>query len=466
MDYTPPDNDAQNLDNIKAKSIAFYRNPRLVWIFAVCILFAGGIFAFKLIQNGGGAHIDLASVDKRILQAASVVVADNAADIKADDKSSNDLAINDPKPLVATVRKNDNLKNIFRRNGLDDKSAASILALKQANVLRNLKSGKKINIALDATRTKVEGLVYEIDSLNTLVITARDEGWDSKINHIEPTTTVRYTSANIDKSIYTSGKKAGIPGKLMAQFVNIFSHRMNINKLRNGDSFALFYKEHTVNGKSVRDNEIVAAELVHKGKVDRVIAFTDPHGITDFYTPNGRSIKPAFIRYPVSFKRVGSRFSMTRLHPILGTVRPHLGVDLSASTGTPIKATSNGKIAFVGTKGGYGRAIILKNGVYSTLYAHLSRFASNIQSGKYVKQGQVIGYVGSTGLSTSAHLHYEFRIKGIHYDPLNVKLPAGEMIASKYRGQFFALSKKMLAQLDLRRKDDKVFAMYSNSKFE
>jgi murein DD-endopeptidase MepM/ murein hydrolase activator NlpD len=332
-----------------------------------------------------------------------------------------------------------------------------------------LKAGKKLNLVLDATRTQVQELRYEVDALNTIVVTAMNNGWQVKTNHIEPTATVRYTSATINGSIYKAGKQAGIPNKLMAQFVNVFSNRVSINKLRNGDKLALLYKEYTVGDKKVRDSEIVAAELIHKGKVDRIIGFTDPHTGTNFYTPDGHSIKPAFTRYPVNFKRIGDRFSLSRYHPILGIYRPHTGVDLAASTGTPIKATSNGRITFAGFKGGYGRAVIIKNGIYSTLCGHLSRFASNARSGKYVKQGEVIGYVGSSGLSNGPHVHYEFRVNGICYDPLKVKLPTGEMIPAAHRGRFLALSKQMLAQLDLHRKDDKVFAMYkdpSDSKFE
>ena len=186
----------------------------------------------------------------------------------------------------------------------------------------------------------------------------------------------------------------------------------------------------------------------------------------NYYSPNGRSIKPEFNRYPINFRRVASRFSMNRKHPILGIRRPHTGVDLSAKKGTPIKATSDARVIFADRNGGYGKVVILKNGIYSTLYAHMSGFATNLRSGKYVRQGDIIGYVGSTGLSTSPHLHYEVRVKGVCHDPLSVKLPsAGVMIAAEDRGEFFALSKKMLAQLDLRNNSGgKILAMLSGFK--
>ena len=142
----------------------------------------------------------------------------------------------------------------------------------------------------------------------------------------------------------------------------------------------------------------------------RVIGFTDSHGHTDFYTPEGRSVNPLFTRYPVTnFKYIGSRFSPARLHPVLGITRAHRGVDFTANTGTPVIATSNGKIEFMGYHGGHGRTVKIKNGPYSTLYAHLSGYSNNVHSGGYVKKGSVIGYVGSSGLATGPHLHFEIR---------------------------------------------------------
>jgi len=373
--------------------------------------------------------------------------------------------VDNTKSFNATVRQKDTLTKIFKRNGLDIKDAKSILNLKQAKSLRQLRAGKKINLTTEKTKTgiKLKKLVYVINELDTLTVVAHNKGWSAKIKHIKPTVKLSYASATVRGSVYTAASKNGVPRKVVAQLANIFSKKANFKKMRAGDHFAVVYKELIANGKKIKDGEVVAAELVHNKKVHRMIAFTDPKGNTDYYTPNGYNSKAPFARCPLtSYDRIGSRFSLSRYHPILAFSRPHLGVDFVARSGTPIKATSNGKIEFVGTRGGYGRTVIIKKDIYKTLYAHLSRFAGDIHAGSYVKQGQVIGYVGASGLATGSHLHYEFHVNGVHRDPLSVKLPEGEMIAPEYRKQFFALSKRMLAQLDLHKSDRRMLAMNSN----
>lgn len=471
MDYIPPDN-TDDRGYVARKEVVFFGSPWLVLcgviLFAVIIV--GGIFAFRFVQKSNNSHIALSSIDKKsfhnVFQSDSDVTVIAAVSSNPDPSVStntNDVSL----PLVVAIRSKDSLPRVFKRLGINDKSAVNIIKLKQAKALKSIRVGHKLSLLLDPTKTKVQKLMYEIDALNTLVVTSVNNRWQVKENHITPTSKIKYVAATINESIYAAGKQSGIPRKLMAQIVDVLNYKVNVNRIRSGSKLALFYKEYDfINGKKVRDSEIVAIELAHADKMCHIIGFTDPHGYTNFYTPDGRSIKPSFVRYPMNFRKVNSRFSFSRVHPILGFARPHLGVDFAARTGTPIKATSNGRVDFMGRKGGYGKTIIIKKGVYSTLYAHLSRYAGDMHWGKYVKQGEVIGYAGASGLATSSHLHYEFRINGIHHDPLKVKLPSGEMIAAEYRGSFFALSKKMLAQLDSNRKANKVFAMYLNSKFE
>ena len=177
--------------------------------------------------------------------------------------------------------------------------------------------------------------------------------------------------------------------------------------------------------------------------------YTDPKGHSSYYSPDGRSMRKAFLRSPVDFRRISSRFTRSRCHPILGVCRPHRGVDYAAAVGTPIKAAGDGKIIFRGWKGGYGRAIIIRHGTkYSTLYGHMSRFKRGLHTGSRVKQGQIIGYVGQSGLATGPHLHYEFRVNGVHRNPLTVKLPQAAPIPAAYKQDFLATSRPRLAQLD------------------
>lgn len=396
--------------------------------------------------------------DGKVLAKSAIGKSVSTTDSKVDaDKMVDTLA-----PVAITVQNKDTLIKIFKRAGLKSvRDALSILALKKARPLQYLNIGRKITLVSDTTKTKIRELSYSINDLDTLRVVPKDNGWSIKIDHIEPTIVTRYAAATISGSIYASASRAGISHKLMTKFVDIFEDKVSAYRIVNGDSFSMFYRDYTVDGKKVRNSEILAAELVHKGKTYRAIRFTDPNGVTGYYTPDGRNVKPLFVRYPLlGFKRITSSFSSSRHHPILGTIRPHLGVDFGAKTGSPVKATGSGKVIFAGSRGGYGRTVIVQRGIYRTLYAHLSGFPNNIRSGKYVSQGDVVGYVGSSGLSTSPHLHYEFRVRGVPKDPLKVKLPAGELIAARHRGSFFALSEQMLARLDLYRDGHKIFAIY------
>lgn len=280
------------------------------------------------------------------------------------------------------------------------------------------------------------------------------------------TNQLEYMATTIRGSIFLSGKKSGLPTKITAELLNIFSNKVNFHSIHDGDKFAVLYqkklaasldspkpKKHHKNNKTTvatNGNNIVAAELTHNGKTYRAVKFTDASGSSEYYSPDGYSLKAPFIRYPLKFKFISSPFSLHRFHPILGIYRSHLGVDFAADIGTPIKASSDGIISFAGYKENYGRVVIVSHGIYSSLYAHLNAFA-NIHHGQKVKQGQTIAYLGNSGLSTGPHLHYEFRINGVHYDPIKVKLPATELIAKQDRPKFFAQTKILLAQLDTKR---------------
>jgi murein DD-endopeptidase MepM/ murein hydrolase activator NlpD len=218
--------------------------------------------------------------------------------------------------------------------------------------------------------------------------------------------------------------------------------------IRAGDRFAVLYEERYIEGKKLGDGDILAAEFINNGRTFQAVKYTDPAGHSDYYSLDGRSMRKAFLRSPVDFRRISSRFRSERYHPVLGVKRPHRGVDYAAAIGTPIKAAGDGKIAFVGTKGGYGRTVIVQHGgTYSTLYGHLSRYNRSARVGARVRQGQVIGYVGKTGIATGPHLHYEFRVNGVHRNPLTVKLPNASPIGTAYKADFDSHASGMLARL-------------------
>ena len=219
--------------------------------------------------------------------------------------------------------------------------------------------------------------------------------------------------------------------------------------IRSGDHFTLVYEELYLDGKKQRDGNILAAEFVNRGKSYRALRYVDNAGRADYYSPDGHSMRKAFLRTPVDFTRISSRFG-ERFHPMLKKKKNHHGVDYAAPRGTPIKAAGDGKLLFVGRKGGYGKTVIIQHGgKYSTLYAHMSRIKPGSRRGDHVRQGQVIGYVGSTGRSTGPHLHYEFRINGVHRNPLTVRLPDAAPITAKYKSDFLNKSRGLVALLDM-----------------
>jgi murein DD-endopeptidase MepM/ murein hydrolase activator NlpD len=219
--------------------------------------------------------------------------------------------------------------------------------------------------------------------------------------------------------------------------------------IRKGDEFVVLYDELYLDGEKVGEGHILAATFINQGKTYQAVRYTDGSGVTDYYSPDGKVMHKTFLRTPVEYTRISSGFSLGRLHPILNRIRAHKGVDYAAPTGTPVKVTANGKIIFEGRKGGYGNTVIVQHGNhYSTLYGHLSRFSSGLSSGSSVRQGQVIGYVGMTGLATGPHLHYEFRIDGVHHDPLTVKLPGSEPLDKAYLADFREKAASLTSKLD------------------
>jgi murein DD-endopeptidase MepM/ murein hydrolase activator NlpD len=224
--------------------------------------------------------------------------------------------------------------------------------------------------------------------------------------------------------------------------------------LQDGDRFAVVFEKRLVDGKMVETGEILSAEFVNDGKVYTAVRFVDSRGEVAYYTPEGNGLRKAFLQTPLDFARISSHFSLGRKHPILNTIRAHKGVDYAASTGTPVKTTADGKITFLGNKNGYGKVVEISHGAkYSTLYAHLSKYKSGFKTGSTVKQGDVIGYVGQTGLATGPHLHYEFRIDGAHVNPETAKFPRSMPMDKAQLAKFKSQTQALVAELNKAKTD-------------
>lgn len=351
------------------------------------------------------------------------------------------------------VKSGDNLSLIFPRVGLSARDVYNIAQLgKDVKPLLKLKPGQILRFAFKTEQqTKsLATLELELSALQTLSITSTDKGYKTSMD--TRVVDARQTQANgkIENSLFEAGIEAGLSDKVVMELAYIFGWDIDFAlDLRKDDSFMLIYEEDYLDGEKIADGEILAAEFTNRGKTYRAVRYTDATGITRYYAPNGDSMRKTFSRSPVHFSRISSRFNPNRKHPILKTSRPHKGVDYAAATGTPITATGDGKVSFVGRKGGYGRTVVLSHGgKYTTLYAHMSNYRKGLRSGKRVQQGDVIGYIGSSGLATGPHLHYEFRVSGVHRNPLTVSLPKAEPLNKKYFSDFKQKSESLLAQLD------------------
>ena len=361
----------------------------------------------------------------------------------------------DLKWIETDVKRGDSLASIFKRQGLDAGELHSIMKLgDDTKQLRSLLPGQHFRIQIDQDNA-VQTLVYDINRFEQLAVHRDGDSFVASYHHKNVEKRTNNATGVIRSSLFEAGREAGLSDKLTMELAHIFGWDIDFAlDIREGDHFTVLYEEHFLNGVKVNDGEILAAEFVNQGQSFNAILYTDESGRSDYYSPDGLSMRKAFLRTPVDFRRISSRFGK-RKHPVLSGIRMHKGVDYSAPTGTPIKAAGDGKIIFRGTKGGYGRAIIIQHGGrYSTLYAHMSSYRKGVYVGKRVKQGQVIGYVGSSGRATGPHLHYEFRVDGVHRNPLTVKLPNAQPIDNKYKQDFALHAKTMLSQLAMYKETD------------
>jgi len=353
--------------------------------------------------------------------------------------------------VTLTVRPGDSMDLLFGRNNLDRGDLAEILRLEEArSAMRLVHPGDTIQIhQLDG---KILGLNRKIDETHELEVTLSDSGnYQSRIIEHPLETRVVYAHGTIKNSLFVAGREAGISDKVTMNLAGIFAWDVDfVLDIRENDEFVVLYEELWQDGSRVKDGEILAAEFVNHGETLRAIRYTDSEGHTDYFSPEGNSMRKAFIRAPVDFTRISSNFNPNRKHPILNTIRAHKGVDYSAPTGTPIKAAGDGKVIFAGRKNGYGNCVILQHGGnITTLYAHMSKFSKDGRVGRRVVQGQVVGYVGATGLATAPHLHYEYRLNGVHRNPRTVKLPQANPVAAKFREDFLVEADAMMSQLDM-----------------
>lgn len=348
-----------------------------------------------------------------------------------------------------TIQNGDNLSILFKRAGLNDRAIYELFSdAKDAKDLRHIRPGQKMSFLVEDGR--LNGLKYVINELNSLSFERGNKGFSGKQIALKPDIKYAFRQATIDSSLYMAGKRAGMPSNLTMEMANIFGWDIDFAlDIQKGDSFKVMYEEQFLDGKRIGVGKVMAAEFTNGGKTFKAVRYTDKEGNSAYYTPDGRGMHKAFLRTPIEFARISSHFNLARKHPVLHIIRAHKGTDYAAARGTPIRATGNGKVSFAGVKGGYGNAVIIQHGQgIATLYGHMNGFAKGVRNGSRVSQGDVIGYVGSTGLASGPHLHYEFHVNGQVRNPVTVPLPKSIGIEKTEIARFTETTRPLIAKLD------------------
>jgi len=351
------------------------------------------------------------------------------------------------------VQRGDTVAELLHRMNIDDTVASNYLrSSTEAEPFRKLSVGKEVQ----AETTSTGGLIslrYLNDSGAQVIIERQDAGFKLRTLPVELEKRLFVRTGEIKTSLYAATDGADMPEAAANQLTELFSGDIDFHHdLRRGDKFTVVYEMSYSNGALVRTGRIQAAEFINQGHTYRAVYFQSDADHGDYYTPEGKSVRKAFLRSPIEFSRVSSGFTSSRFHPILNKWRSHKGTDFAAPTGTKVKVTADGVVSVVGRQNGYGNVIMVSHqGRYTTVYGHLSRYAQGLHKGQHVAQGEVIGYVGMTGLATGPHLHYEFRVGEQQRDPLRVALPDAKPISPAQIAAFKPVADNFLARLDLLR---------------
>jgi len=349
---------------------------------------------------------------------------------------------------MQAIKSGDTLAQLFKAQGLTSKVLYLLTQTEHGKSLSQIHPGDKVGFELDdnqLTAFRLEKSLFE-----SYEFRLTESGYISVHLELTPDVSETFAQGTITTSLFEAGLNAGMSNNMIMQLAFIFGWDVDFAlDIREGDNFSLIYEEKYLDGNKVGDGDILVARFENQGNVYTAVRYEDAKGYAQYFTPKGLSMRKAFLRSPVDFTRISSRFNLKRKHPILHKIRAHRGVDYAARRGTPIKAAGDGKVIHAGGKGGFGKTVILKHGTsYTTLYAHLDKYGRGIRRGKTVRQGQIIGYVGSTGLASGPHLHYEFRVNGVHRNPLTVKLPHAKPIDSDRKEQFLHYAQVMVMRLE------------------
>lgn len=368
-------------------------------------------------------------------------------------KSTTQIAkkvIKDNEWQTINPRPGDSMALIFNRLGLTAKNLHQVLYKNpHAKVLTAIKPSQSLRFLIN--KHQLQQLIIPVNSIETLIISRVGGQYKTRIDSKKTTTQNIYVTATVKGSLFTTAQRANIPQKLVSKMAEVLKKEIDFaHGIRSGDQFSIIYEGHYIQSKMVGTGELLVASYTSKGKTVQAIRHISANGSFDYYTPKGNSFKKAFSRYPLKFSHISSTFSNSRYHPILRYKRAHKGIDLAAPIGTPIQATGDGVITIIDRHNGYGNMIKIKHDkTYSTVYGHLLKFQKGLSKGSRVKRGQVIGYVGQTGLATGPHCHYELHVNNQPRNPTSTSLPTASPIPSREMASFRAKTGTLLARLKL-----------------
>lgn len=355
------------------------------------------------------------------------------------------------------VQRGDTLSGLLLAQNIQTQDISALLAIPLVKrTLAHINPGQILNIHVNADQ-ELTDLTYNVSPTQTLSVTRLDDNFDAKLTQKTAKILPTVAAGVISSTFYDAGVAQQLPQKIILDATRIFASKVNFKRgLKPGDHFKIIYESSYVQNQLVSTGNILAMEISNDGKTYTMIRHTDSRGVSRYYPADTKALRNSvptqntFLRTPVHYTRVSSSFSLNRMHPLLLFSRPHYGVDLAAPRGTPVMAAANGVVTVAGQEGGYGNLVIINHGHgVTTRYGHLNRFASNIHPGSIVKQGEVIAYVGSTGLASGPHLHYEYRVNNVPQNPLTVKLPAAaNPISASEQKQFNREVNQYLAQLN------------------
>lgn len=351
------------------------------------------------------------------------------------------------------IGRGETLPALLQRLGINAEERQAFLSVaRQSDAIGGLTPGRSV-LARVSSSGRLLLLRYLASDTTLINVDRHQDSFTISEQAIQPEMRPVMRSGSIQSSLFGATDAADVPDRIASEMADAFSGDIDFHKdIRQGDHFSVVYEAFYVNGRLIKTGRLLAAEFINQNNTYQAIYFKDSQGRDGYFTAQGQSMKRAFLKSPMPFDRISSGFSSGRLHPVLQVLRAHKGIDYAAPTGTPVRAIADAKVDFVGTQGGYGNLIVLKHqSPYSTAYGHLSRFGKGIKRGSNVDQGQIIGYVGSTGMATGPHLHYEFRVNGAQRNPLAMKLPTAYPLEGRSKAQFAAHAQPLVTRLELLR---------------